>query len=262
MRGGDQTEPKGGWMAESDAAEIRKSGNLTGKVAVVTGATSGIGLAVARELHFYGMKLVLTGRREDILSRLNSELQAAVLPGNVTEPSLPGRLLEQALSTFGRCDVLLNNAGMMELGPIASIDIDKMCEMVRVNVEAAYRMAYVFMRQFALQGHGHLVNTSSVLGTKVRLHAGAYAGTKYAIEALTEALRQEVAGTAVRVSCIEPGLVKTGLHRDWPAHLRESIKMSNPLQPEDVARCVGFILSQSEHVRIPRLMIVPGESQI
>jgi NADP-dependent 3-hydroxy acid dehydrogenase YdfG len=207
------------------------------------------------------MKLVLNARRKDTLARLESELQTTVLPGNVKESSLPGRLLELALSTYGRCDVLLNNAGMMELGPIASIDIDTMCEMVRVNVEAAYRFAYVFMRQFVLQGHGHLVNTSSVLGTKIRLHAGAYAGTKYAIEALTEALRLEVAGTGVRVSCIEPGLVKTGLHRDWPIHLKESIKMSNPLQPEDVARCVGFILSQPDHVRIPRL-IVPGESQI
>jgi NADP-dependent 3-hydroxy acid dehydrogenase YdfG len=137
-----------------------------------------------------------------------------------------------------------------------------MCEMVRVNVEAAYRMAYVFMRQFVSQGYGHLVNTSSILGTKVRLTAGAYAGTKHAIEALSEALRLEVAGTAVRVSCIEPGLVRTGLHRDWPSHLKESIKMSNPLQPEDIARCVVFILSQPDHVRIPRLMIAPGESQI
>jgi NADP-dependent 3-hydroxy acid dehydrogenase YdfG len=239
-----------------------KTGNLTGKVAVITGASSGIGLAVARELHSYGMKLVLTARCEDTLSRLKSELQAAVLAGNVTEPSLPGRLLALALSTHGRCDVVLNNAGMMELGSIASIDIDKMCEMVRVNVEAVYRIAYVFMRQFVLQGHGHLVNTSSVLGTKIRLTAGAYAGTKYAIEALSEALRLEVSGTAVKVSCIEPGLVRTGLHRDWPVHLRESIKMSNPLQPEDVARCVGFLLSQPDHVRIPKLMIVPGESQI
>ncbi len=239
-----------------------KTGNLTGKVAVITGASSGIGLAVARELHSYGMRLVLTARREDTLSRLKSELRAAILAGNVTEPSLPGKLLQLAISTYGRCDVLLNNAGMMELGPIAEIDIDKMCEMVRVNVESAYRMAYVFMRQFVLQGHGHLVNTSSVLGTKVRLTAGAYAGTKYAVEALSEALRLEVAGTAVKVSCIQPGLVRTGLHRDWPTHMKESIKMSNPLQPEDVARCVGFLLSQPDHVRIPKLMITPGESQI
>jgi NADP-dependent 3-hydroxy acid dehydrogenase YdfG len=156
----------------------------------------------------------------------------------------------------------MNNAGVMEMGPIASIDIDKMCEMVRVNVEAPYRISYVFLRHFLSQGHGHLVNTSSVLGTKIRLTAGAYAGTKYAIEALTEALRLEVAGTAIRVSCIEPGLVATGLHRNWPTHLRESIKMSNPLQPEDVARCVSFILSQPDHVCIPKLMIVPGESQL
>lgn len=238
------------------------TGALSGKIAVITGASSGIGLAAARELHSCGMKLVLTARREDLLSRLESELQAAILAGDVTDLSLPGKLLELALSVHGRCDVVLNNAGMMEMGPIASIDIDKVCRMVRVNVEAAYRIAYVFMRHFVSQGHGHLVNTSSVLGTKVRPTAGAYAGTKYAIEALSEALRLETAGTAVKVSCIEPGLVMTGLHRDWPAHLRESIKMSNPLQPEDVARCVRFLLEQPDHVRIPKLMIVPGESQL
>jgi NADP-dependent 3-hydroxy acid dehydrogenase YdfG len=151
---------------------------------------------------------------------------------------------------------------MIEAGSIDSINIDKVCEMVRVNVEAAFRVAYTFLRHFVRQGHGHLLNMSSVLGTKVRPTAGAYSGTKYAIEALSEALRMEVAGTPVAVTCIEPGLVLTRLHRDWPVHPTEGFNIPNPLQPEDVARCIPFLLSQPGHVRIPRLMILPSEHQV
>jgi NADP-dependent 3-hydroxy acid dehydrogenase YdfG len=131
--------------------------------------------------------------------------------------------------------------------------------MVRVNVESAFRMAYVAMTHFKKAGRGHLINTSSILGTKVRPTAGAYAGTKYAIEALTEALRMEFAGTGVKVSCIEPGLVLTELHDHWKVHPRESMNIKNPLRPEDVARAIRFLLEQPAHVRIPRLMIMPGE---
>ncbi|UCH46459.1 MAG: SDR family oxidoreductase [Betaproteobacteria bacterium] len=238
------------------------STSLSGKVAVITGASSGIGLAVANELHSHGMKLVLNSRSEARLAPLESEVGATVLAGDVTSPDLPKTLLDLALSTYGQCDVVLNNAGLIEVGPIESIDIDKVCAMVRTNVEAAYRVAYTFMRHFVDRGEGHLLNTSSVLGTKVRPTAGAYAGTKYAIEALSEALRMEVAGTGVAVTCIEPGLVRTALHRDWPVQPSEALNVPNPLTPEDIARSVSFVLNQPAHVRIPRIMILPGEQQI
>lgn len=118
------------------------------------------------------------------------------------------------------------------------------------------------MQHFVERNEGHLINVSSVLGTKVRPTAGAYAGTKHAIEALSEALRMEVAATPVRVSCIEPGLVATQLHRDWGVHPTESMGISEPLQPEDVARCVAFMLTQPAHVRIPRMMVLPAEHEV
>lgn len=236
--------------------------NLSEKVAVITGASSGIGLAVARELRSHGMRLILTARSEDRLLPIQSELQATILAGDITEPGLPSNLLDLAISTFGRCDVVLNNAGIIEVGTIESINIDKVCEMVRVNVEGAYRVAYTFVKHFMAQGSGHLINLSSILGTKVRPTAGAYAGTKFAIEALSEALRMEVAGTQVAVTCIEPGLVMTELHRNWSVHPSEGMNIPHPLQPEDIARCVSFILTQPAHVRIPRLMVLPSEHQV
>lgn len=240
-------------MAEND---------LAGKVAVITGASSGIGLAVARELHSLGVRLILNSRREKLLKTVASELNAGILVGDISLSYMPRQLLEMAMDVYGHCDVVLNNAGIIETGDIKTIDIEKVCEMVRINVEAAYRVAYTFLRHFLSQGHGYLLNTSSVLGTKVRLTAGAYCGTKHAIEALSEALRMEVAGTSVRVTCIEPGLTMTELHRNLPEHPAKQMNIIRPLQPEDIARCVRFVLTQPEHVRIPKIMILPGEHQI
>src|SRR3954464_7542059 len=131
------------------------TGSLAGQVAVVTGASSGIGLAVARELRALGLQLVLTARSEERLRPVCSELQAEALVADIADATVPQRLLATALERFGRCDVVINNAGSIEVGPIDTIDIDKVCSMVRVNVEAAFRVAYTFIKHFAKQGRGH-----------------------------------------------------------------------------------------------------------
>lgn len=236
---------------------------LKDQVAVITGASSGIGAAAARELAAAGMKVVITARRADRLEALAKDLAyMAALPGDVLDATLPQALVDLAIERFGRCDVVLNNAGFMLAGQIETIDIDEVCRMVRVNVEAAYRMAYTALRHFKKAGSGHLVNTSSVLGTKTRPGAGAYAGTKYAIEALSEDLRMEVAGSGVRISCVEPGIVLTELHDNFEVHPRVSMGIEKPLVPEDIARCIRFVLEQPAHVNIPRLMVLPSEQKI
>ena len=147
---------------------------LEGQVAVVTGATGGIGKAVALELAAAGVRLVLTGRQEDRLAEVAKQTRAELIVSDITEPTLPDRLLKLALERHGRCDILVNNAGRILAGTIGEIDVDEVCSMVRVNVEAAFRAVYVFARHFAGQGSGHLINISSILGTKVRPTVGAY----------------------------------------------------------------------------------------
>ena len=234
------------------------------KVAVITGATGGIGASVALALSGAGYRLVLGGRSEQKLAAVASRLDAepAFVAGDLREPDTPARLLAMALARFGRCDVCLNNAGAIEVGRIEEIDIERVCDMARLNVEATFRVAYTFLKHFAKHDAGHLVNMSSVMGKKVRATAGAYAGTKFAIEALSEALRMELSHGNVMISNIQPGLVMSGLHDRWDVHPSQAMGIPNPLQPEDIARTVLFVLQQPAHVRIPQLMILPRDHEI
>ncbi|MCA9414346.1 MAG: SDR family oxidoreductase [Candidatus Omnitrophica bacterium] len=236
---------------------------LKNKVAIVTGASSGIGKAVAQNLSEAGCKVLVTGRRAERLNDLTQDCVGSVaLAGDIADPETPDLLFQAAEEKLGPVDIVFNNAGIIEVGPIDKIDIDRVCQMVRINVEAAFRLIYTSVKYFKKRGSGHLVNTSSILGTKTRPTAGAYAGTKYAIEAVSESLRMELAGTDIQVSCVEPGLVYTELHDSWEKHPTEMFGIEHPLTPEDIARMVRFILEQPSHVRIPRLLVLPGEHEI
>jgi NADP-dependent 3-hydroxy acid dehydrogenase YdfG len=233
---------------------------LRDQVAVITGASSGIGAAVAAELRAAGMRLVLTARRAERLQSLADELgESRWVAGDIDDPALPGRLLETSLAEFGRCDVVFNGAGVMHAARVEDADIDLLCRMIRVNFEAATRVAYTALRHFKRQNRGHLINVSSILGTKVRDTTGVYAGTKHAIEALSQALRMELARTGVKVSVLEPGMVTTELQDHFTVHPRKALGIKDPLTPADVARATRYLLEQPDHVRIPVLMILPGE---
>ena len=131
---------------------------LKGKVAVITGATSGIGAAVARNLSEAGVRTVIAGRREELLESLAKELgESEAVARDIADPAMPDRLIQQALDSFGRCDFVFNNAGLMTSGDISTIDLDYVCNMVRVTVEAAYRMIYTALRHFKKVGSGYLM---------------------------------------------------------------------------------------------------------
>lgn len=236
---------------------------LGNRTAVITGATAGIGLACAEALHGAGMRLVVTGRRPERIAELEARLPGTVgFAAEITDPAVPQRLIDLALEHTGRCDVVLNNAGVMVHGPYPELDIEALCEMVRINVEAGYRMIFTALRHFRSVGHGHLISTGSVLGTKVRRGVGPYAGTKHAIEALSEALRLELVHTDIRVSVVEPGLAKTELARNAPVQPEQVQGVPHPLQPVDVARAVLFMLQQPAYVTIPRLLLLSTEQEI
>lgn len=237
--------------------------DLKNKVALITGASSGIGKAIALNLDDAGMKLILTARSEDELNELAGNCkQAKVFAGSITEPETPQQLLDFALDSYGSLDVLINNAGMMAVGAIEDIDIEKICLMARLNVESVYRMAYTVLKYFKQTGSGFLINTSSVAGLKTSPKQAAYDGTKHAVEAFTDSLRMELANTQIKVAAIAPGTVDTGLYDKWDKEDADYIKSGGVLQPEDIARCVRFVLEQPEGVMIPRMLAVPTNQPV
>lgn len=234
---------------------------LKGKVMVITGASSGIGLATARRLNKAGVKFVLNARSAEKLDGLASELGSAVcVVGDMIDPDTPQKILDAAYGEFGRVDILFNNAGVMHIGAIDEVDVEELCRMVRLNFESVVRMSYLVLRHMKERGSGFLINSSSLAGLKAFAQIGPYNGTKFAVEAFTDALRMELAGTGVKVTAIEPGRTKTELFSHWPEE--KKFKPENGLiEADDIARCIEFILEQPQEVLIPRLLVVPARQE-
>jgi len=234
--------------------------DMNKKVAVVTGASSGIGKAIAEELLKNNFQLILNGRTCNNVFRDNEDIK--VNTSDLMDSITAEELLQSSIASFGQCDYLFANAGIIESGSIEKINIDKVCEMARLKVESSYRIIYTFLKYFKTRNTGHIIITSSVLGTKTRENSGAYAGCNYALEALAEALRMELSDTNIQISCIEPGLVQTNLHREWPVHPKELLGISNALLPEDIAQVVMEIINKPDYIRIPKYMILPKGHKI
>ncbi len=231
---------------------------LKDKVAVVTGASAGIGVAVARTLAEAGVKLVLTGRREDRLQTLAADLptEVATLAADIAAPETPERLLKLAQDRFGRADVVVNNAGVLTIGPVDTIDLDGVSQMIRINFEAVVRSSYVFARAFKAQGSGHIINLSSIGAYLNAPMAGVYGGLKQGLEGFTHALRMELAGTGVKVGSIAPGTTQTEIFRDIRARGEKSWdEYITPLQAEDIADGVRYMLERPDRANVARLLL-------
>ena len=233
---------------------------MSNKTAIITGASSGIGKAVCQTMLDKGYSVLANGRT--IASIFQPSDKLALNSDDLLRPETSQTLLDEALNRFGRCDMLFVNAGMIESNPIEKIDIDRLCEMARLKVEMSFRLIYTVLKHFKQTGIGHILITSSVMGTKTRENSGAYAGCNYALEALAESLRMELSDTDIKITCLEPGLVETGLHRNWEVKPKELLGISNALSPQDIADAVIEILEKPSHIRIPRYMILPKGHKI
>ena len=247
---------------------------LDGTVALVTGASSGIGEATARALSARGAAVALAARRKDRLDSLVSELEAAdgravAIETDVTDRAQAEAAVAATVSELGRLDTVINNAGVMLLGPIVDAPIDEWDRMVDLNVKGLLYVAHAALPHLIAAADddprhvADLVNISSVAGRVARMGSGVYNATKWGVGAFSESLRQEVAKRHVRVSLIEPGATATELS----SHLRPEIAAQalkrfvdvERLAAEDIAEAIEFVVTRPRRVAVNELLVRPTE---
>lgn len=233
--------------------------DLQAKVAVVTGASSGIGEAIARKLSACGASLVLTARRTERLEALAAELgtPCVIYPARIDDAATPRALLDLALERFGRSDILINNAGMFASGTVETVDLDDMSQMIRVNFDAVVRASYLFARHFKSQKSGAIVNISSIGAYLTSPGVGVYGGLKHALEVFTSALRVELSGTGIKVGTVAPGTTRTEIFDHLRARGQEvRADKTPPLDANDIAEAVHYMLIQPERANVARMLVV------
>ncbi|MCZ2837505.1 SDR family NAD(P)-dependent oxidoreductase [Modestobacter sp. VKM Ac-2985] len=244
---------------------------LQGKVALVTGASSGIGEATAVALAEAGAAVAIGARRKDRLDALATKLRddgarVLQLDLDVTDEQACAAAVARTREELGGLDVLVNNAGVMLLGTIVGADPDDWRRMLDTNVLGVLYMTHAAIEGMVEQGSGDVVNMSSVAGRTARKGAGVYNASKWAVNAFSESLRQEVTGRGVRISLVEPGAVATELtdHITQPEAKRASQDMAagmTRLQAEDIARAVLYVVSQPSHVSVNEVLVRPTDQE-
>lgn len=239
---------------------------IENKVVVITGASSGLGAATARRLATEGAKVVLGARRADRLEGLVEEIRNAGGEGHAVATDVTRRddvktLVDTAIDTFGRIDVMLNNAGLMPHAPLESLKINEWEQMIDVNLKGVlYGIAAVLPHMQARRS-GHIINVSSVYGHIVARGAGVYCGTKWAVRAISEGLRQEVKPYNLRTTVISPGAVATELlNQISEKDVFDTVKavVDNLAIPADsFARMVSFAISQPDDVDVSEILFRP-----
>jgi NADP-dependent 3-hydroxy acid dehydrogenase YdfG len=255
---------------------VTKIPSLDGTVALVTGASSGIGEATARELAARGAAVSLVARRADRLEALAAELRAGgatvlTVTADVTDRARAEAAVQRTVDELGRLDILINNAGVMLLGPIADAPVEEWERMVQINVLGLLYCAKAALPHLLAAAEGEprrsadLVNVSSVAGRLVRLGSGVYNATKHAVGAFSESLRQEVTGRHVRVSLVEPGAVATELVDHNRPEIQEGLHKRfatmERLEAQDIADAIAYIVTRPRHVAINEILIRPTEQE-
>ncbi|GLQ78002.1 oxidoreductase [Mesorhizobium huakuii] len=238
--------------------------NIKNKVVVITGASSGLGEAAARRLAKEGAKLVLGARRLDRLEALAAELSLgkdAILSTDVTDVGQVRRLVDHAVKTHGRVDVIINNAGLMPHSPLECGKVEDWDRMIDVNIKGVLYGIAAALPHMKTQKSGHIINVSSVAGHKVGPGGGVYAATKHAVRVISEGLRQEVKPYNIRTTIISPGAVATELpHSVTEPDVAQGVRALYDrvaIPADSFARTVIFAMSQPDEVDINEILFRP-----
>lgn len=239
--------------------------NITGKIVVITGGSSGLGEETARHLSSRGATVVIAARRSDKLGAVVAEIEKAggkalSVPCDVTVKAQVDALVARTVETYGRIDVMVNNAGLMAIAPMSERRTDEWDRMIDINVKGLLYGVAAALPHFASQGAGHFVNIASVAGVKVFSPGGTvYSGTKFAVRAISEGLRHEVGGR-IRVTTIEPGAIESELkygsgHDASRDFVVEFYKQAIPAS--SVARAIAYAIEQPADVDINEIILRP-----
>jgi NADP-dependent 3-hydroxy acid dehydrogenase YdfG len=251
-------------------------GRLDGTVALVTGASSGIGEATAAALSGLGAAVAVVARRSDRLETLATRLREAggtvlVITADITDEQAATRAVESAVSELGRLDTLVNNAGVMLLGPVVDAPIEEWQQMVQINLLGLMYCTHTALPHLLASAAGDgrdvadIVNISSVAGRMTRNGNAAYSATKHAVGAFSDALRKEVTTRHVRISLVEPGAVITELTEHNRPEIRgpleQGLSAMERLEADDIADIVAYIVSRPRRVAINEVLVRPTDQE-
>ena len=243
-----------------------------GRAAAVTGASSGIGEATAEALAKQGFAVSRAARRKDRLAELATRIEsdggkAVVFESDITDEAQARSFVEGTRDELGRVDVLVNNAGVMLLGPVMDADVEEWRRMININLLGLLYCTHAALPIMRDQGNGHIVNVSSVAGRHANLGSAVYNMTKWGVNGFSEALRQEALHSNIRVTIVEPGMVTTELvdHNKNPVVLEATKKMQEqigtPLSSEDIANGIVYAVTSPDHVGVNEILIRPTKQQ-
>jgi NADP-dependent 3-hydroxy acid dehydrogenase YdfG len=243
------------------------AGTLAGKIALVTGASSGIGAAAAEVLASAGATVVVAARRVDRLEALVHQIEsrggkAFALPGDVTDEQTAQGLVTGTVSRFGRLDILVNSAGVIDSGGVENADMARYRRVVDINLLGTLYTCHAAIGPMRAQGGGDIINISSTAGRRAAALFNAYAASKFGLTGMTEAMRQEVGRYGIRVCIVEPGATTTEVADGIvdPAMrkaMQEHVSKEGALEAQDVAAAIMFVLSLPARANVSQLMIRP-----
>jgi NADP-dependent 3-hydroxy acid dehydrogenase YdfG len=243
------------------------AGRLAGKVALVTGASSGIGEATAAALAAEGASVAISARRAERLDALKARIEAAggtalAIPGDVADEATAIAAISRTVAALGRFDILVNNAGVIQSGGIADADIEEYRRVFDINLFAALHLSKAAIATMKAQGSGDIVNVSSLGARKPAAPFNSYTASKAALNAMSDAMRMELGGTGIRVITIMPGATATEVAANIAnPQLRDAmtthVGKDGAMMPDDVAQAIVFATSLPPRVTVSELAIRP-----